>query len=130
MKALSILVVDDSRQDLLLFNCMLADFKRSGGPPVQCQDAASGPQALELIDRNQYDLVVLDQQMPEMSGADVMRSLPSVLGPDRSRPKILAYSNCDLPEFRRKCIEQGADAFLAKYMDAGDFRQLLDALGL
>lgn len=125
-----LLLVEDNPQDQLLFDCLLEDLQRGGGPVVRCEIARSGPQALELMRHQHYDAVVLDQQMPEMSGSDVMHEMQLLFAGAVGRPRILAYSNCDLPAFRRKCLAEGADRFLPKYMVAADLGAVLQDFGL
>lgn len=125
-----LLLVEDSAQDQLLFDCLLEDMQRSGGPAVRCETASSGPQALALLRQQHFDAVVLDQQMPEMSGSEVMQEMQSLFAGTAGRPRVLAYSNCDLPAFRRKCLSEGADRFLPKYMVATELAGVLRDFGL
>jgi DNA-binding response OmpR family regulator len=64
-----ILVVDDDLPILALMRSVLTEF---GFEPVA---AASGEEALALADSARPDLVLLDFQMPEMTGAEVMARL-------------------------------------------------------
>ena len=130
MTPIRLLVVEDNPQDWLLFRCLLEDAKLEEGLSIDCEMASSGADALDRMGHAHYDAVVLDQQMPEMSGSEVMAALPAVFCTRADRPKVLAYSNCDLPEFRNKCIAEGADAFLPKYMTAQDLTRVLDQFGL
>lgn len=128
--SLRLLVVEDSPQDRQLFECLVEDFRRECAVDVVCELAASGPKALELIGRRHYDAVILDQHMPEMSGSEVMAALKGMFGSRRGRPKVLAYSTLDLPEFREQCLADGADAFMPKYMGASQFARVIRELGL
>lgn len=130
MTPIRLLVVEDNPQDWLLFRCLLEDVEHDAGLSIECELAPSGAEALARMGRARYDAVVLDQQMPEMSGSEVMAALRKVYRARTERPKILAYSNCDLPEFRNKCLAEGADAFLPKYMTAQDLTRVLDQFGL
>lgn len=125
-----LLVVEDNPQDWLLFSYLLEDLQHDTGLSIECEWAPSGPQGLERMDHQHFDAVVLDQQMPEMSGSEVMAALPALFRTRRDRPKVLAYSNCDLPEFGRKCLAEGADGFLPKYMSVADLARVLGEFGL
>ena len=64
-----ILVVDDDAPILLLMRNLLREF---GFEPVV---AASGPQAIEEASRRTPDLILLDRNMPGMTGDEVMEQL-------------------------------------------------------
>ena len=66
-----ILVVDDDQPILLLMRNLLREF---GFEPVA---AASGEQALEEARKRTPDLILLDRNMPGMTGDDVVRALRS-----------------------------------------------------
>ena len=127
---LRLLLVEDSAQDRQLFECLIEDFRRECAVGVHCELAASGPQALELMARTRYDAVILDQHMPEMSGSEVMSALDGRFPRREDRPKVLAYSTLDVPEFRHRCLAEGADAFMPKHMAAVDFARVMRELGL
>lgn len=125
-----LLVVDDSPRDLQLFECLVEDLRLGMGLELVCEQAASGPLALELIERGRYDAVVLDQEMPEMSGREVLAALLRRFPVQTQRPKVLAYSSRNLPEFRRQCLAEGADAFRDKYLSAAGLADVLREFGL
>ena len=73
------LVVDDQPSTLLLMHAML---DRAGYTVVEC---ATGQTALDALATEQYDLLILDLNLPDMSGPDLLRSsrlgkLPPVVG--------------------------------------------------
>ncbi len=131
MSALRVLVVDDSTQDLMLFRFLLDDLAAQGFGAIRCDEASDGQRALQLLHEHDYDLIVLDQQMMlGLNGAQVMEALPAVFTSGRRRPKVVAYSNCDVPEFQRRCVAQGADVFAPKYLEAPQFASILRSLQL
>lgn len=102
----SVLVVDDSQMNLDVAEALLSQFEVT--PDV----ASSGVQALELLARKDYDLVLLDLHMPGMDGIETVKSI-------RARSKlsglpVLALSAAVLPEDVSRAIEAGMDAHLAK----------------
>jgi CheY-like chemotaxis protein len=69
-----VLVVDDNATNRRIVQGYLRD------RVVVCDEAASGPQALAMLEEaaaagRAYELVVLDSEMPELSGADVVRAI-------------------------------------------------------
>jgi class 3 adenylate cyclase len=101
-----ILVVDDTPQNVKL----LADLLRAKGYAVST--AKSGREALEQVDAERPDLVLLDVVMPEMSGYDVCRKLRGNLA--TATLPIIMVTALDPAQERVKGIEAGADDFLSK----------------
>jgi len=66
---LTVLVVDDNRHSRVLVKEILAAL----GPAVE--EADSGPAALRLLRDKAFDLVIVDSEMPGMTGADFTRAL-------------------------------------------------------
>jgi class 3 adenylate cyclase len=101
-----ILVVDDTPNNVKL----LADLLRVKGYVVVT--ASSGPQALELVDKEQPDLVLLDVVMPEMSGYEVCRKIRA--NPATAVLPVVMVTALDPAQERIKGLEAGADDFLTK----------------
>lgn len=128
--SLRLLAIEDSLHDRQLFECLIEDLRRECHVDLDCELAVSGPQGLDLLERAHYDAVILDQHMPDMSGSDVLRAIRLRFPAPEARPKVLAYSTLDVPEFRRQCLSEGADGFASKYLGPRDFAQVLRGLGL
>jgi signal transduction histidine kinase/CheY-like chemotaxis protein len=83
--ALSILVVDDNAVNLKVLNHLLGAFGH------QTVTAGSGPEALERAAAQAFDLILLDIQMPGMSGHEVLKALRAGDGPNRDA-RVLAVT--------------------------------------
>jgi adenylate cyclase len=101
-----ILVVDDTPINVTL----LSDLLKAKGYAVV--SAASGSDALEKIDREAPDLVLLDIMMPGMTGYDVCRKLR--VNPATSLLPVIMVTALDPAQERVKGLEAGADDFLSK----------------
>lgn len=101
-----ILVVDDNEnnRDLLA--------RRLSRQGHQVTTAETGRQALELLNREKFDLIVLDIMMPEMNGYEVLEYLKAHPGL-RHIPVIMISAIDDLDSIAR-CIELGAEDYLFK----------------
>ena len=101
-----ILVVDDTPRNVKL----LADLLTVKGYVVDTAD--SGQAALDSIENNPPDLVLLDVVMPEMTGYEVCRRIRA--NPDTRVLPVVMVTALDPKDERVKGIEAGADDFLAK----------------
>ena len=101
-----VLVVDDEPGPRQLCCCVL----RAEG--ILCDEASGGIEALEMVRQNPYDLVLLDIQMPDVSGLEVCRRLrekePS------PHLKVITLSGFANPDDMAQMLLAGADDFLAK----------------
>ncbi len=64
-----ILVVDDNQDITEMVQAMLES------SPYSCVTANSGQQCLDLVKHQEFDLILLDMAMPEMSGVDILTKL-------------------------------------------------------
>jgi DNA-binding response OmpR family regulator len=101
-----ILVVDDTPKNVKL----LADLLGVRGYAVVT--AGSGPEAIELIEQEAPDLVLLDVVMPEMSGYEVCRKIRE--NPATAILPVVMVTALDPTQERVKGLEAGADDFLPK----------------
>jgi sigma-B regulation protein RsbU (phosphoserine phosphatase) len=100
-----ILIVDDNEDNL---NLLSRQIERQG---YLAFTASDGNKAIELISKNQYDLILLDIMMPIMDGYQVLRWLRS--SPWHQVPVIVISSLDDISSIA-KCIEMGAEDYLHK----------------
>jgi two-component system cell cycle response regulator len=101
-----ILLVDDNLQNLELIQAYLE------GIPVEISTAVDGVEAIESIEANPPDLVLLDVMMPRMSGFEVCQKLKS--NPDtRGIVVIMVTALHEVADYER-AVESGTDDFLSK----------------
>ena len=75
--------------------------------------AANAVEAVEAIGCLKPHVVILDIRMPGGSGIDVLKKVKQGDGP----PVVLMLTNHASPQYRKKCLEWGADFFLDKSRD-------------
>jgi CheY-like chemotaxis protein len=71
---------------------------------------ANGVEVLHAIERQPYDLVLMDIKMPEMDGLEAARAIRGMSG--IKQPKIIAITAYALAGDREKCLEAGMDGYI------------------
>src|SRR5262245_59813536 len=103
----SVLVVDDSRTMRLSMTRALNDLVFNN-----IKEAKNGRQALDLVLKEPFDLILLDMEMPEMNGMEVLLALKN--NPELDMLPVIVISGTDQIENAVKCIEAGAEDYLPK----------------
>ena len=106
-----ILVVDDIEDNRYTLERRL---KRDGYQNVTLVDG--GAAALNSINEQQFDLVLLDLMMPEISGLDVLKTLKA--DPLNRNIPVIMVTAADEVETAAECISIGADDFISKPFNA------------
>jgi PAS domain S-box-containing protein len=75
--------------------------------------ASNGLEALEALERQPYDVVLMDVQMPELDGLAASRRICERWPPE-DRPRIIAMTANAMPEDREACLAAGMDDYVAK----------------
>ena len=89
----------------------------------QAQLAENGRQAVNLADKQHYDIILMDMQMPEMDGLEATRIIRRQ---ERNiQPVIIAMTANAMKEDKDECLRAGMDDFLSKPVRMDD---LLNAL--
>lgn len=114
----NILVADDDKNTRLLMSAVL----ENEGYTVFC--AKDGVEALDLMDENHIDLVVLDIMMPNMNGYEFTKELRSA---NNDLP-ILMVSAKQLPSDRKQGFLVGTDDYMTKPVDEEEMLLRIKAL--
>lgn len=110
----TILVVDDDATNRALIRAYLADDGR-------VVEAASGPEALQLLRAEPIDLLLVDVMMPGMSGYELCREVKSKASGDVLLP-VLMLTALTEQESRNAGLEAGADDYLNKPVNRHELR--------
>ena len=117
---IKILIADDEPNQLEL---MAFNLKSSG---FICIKARNGEEALELIEENSPDLVILDWMMPNMSGIDLCRSLRS--RPETKQLPIIILSARSEDSDKSLGLDTGADDYISKPFSPKELISRVNAL--
>ena len=119
MSSASILLVDDERKILTA----LASTLRGEGHEVVT--AASGREAQRLLGQRAFDLLVIDNLMPDLTGLDVIRELTAGT-PETERPQVLMMTAHATVESAIEAMKLGALDYLQKPFDVDELLLVVD----
>ena len=118
-QGLRMLLVEDNELNALLAARLMAALG------FEVVTAANGALAIEAIERQAFDLVLMDCQMPVMDGYDATRAIRKLESGTRRRTPVIAVTAYALDGDREKCLAAGMDDFLAKPYALSDLRPKL-----
>lgn len=109
LEHIKILLVEDNE-----FNRMVAeDTLKEAVPTANIDIALNGRQAVEKVSANDYDIVLMDIQMPVMDGVEATKNIRR-LDSSRSKTNIIAMTANVLQEDIQRYLEAGMNAHISK----------------
>jgi two-component system, sensor histidine kinase RpfC len=120
-RKLRVLVADDNPTNREVLGKIL---ERGGH---EAKVVADGEQALDAVERDRYDIVLLDRNMPGMGGIEALQAMRLMTGGLERLPIVILSADVT-PEARRECHEAGADAFLSKPIEAARLLEQIQGL--
>ena len=91
----------------------------------QADIVSNGREALQALERERYDVVLMDVQMPEMDGLEATREIRR-RWPAKSSPWIIALTANAMEGDRETCLGAGMDGYLTKPMKVPELQSLLE----
>jgi signal transduction histidine kinase/CheY-like chemotaxis protein len=114
-----VLIVDDIKTNLKVAEGLLLPYK------MQIDLCRSGILALDMVENNHYDLILMDHMMPEMDGIEAAK-LIRVSGGDNAGVPIIALTANAVSGMREMFLENGFNDFLSKPIDTVKLNAILE----
>ena len=118
--ALRILVAEDNDFNRDLLEYMLA------GQGLSATMVVDGREALRLLERERFDLLLLDIHMPELDGFEVVEAIRKREQTTGDHLPVIALTARSRREDREKCLRTGMDDYLTKPFKAADLWAAID----
>jgi CheY-like chemotaxis protein/HPt (histidine-containing phosphotransfer) domain-containing protein len=90
--------------------------------------AANGKLAVEAYSSGNFDLVLMDVQMPEMDGITATREIRKIDSAKGIRTPIIAMTAHAMPSDRERCVAAGMDEYMAKPIRGSQLMQMIDEI--
>lgn len=117
---LKILLVEDNVMNQKL---VLMIFKRY---PVQVDLAENGLEAIKALKTNDYDVLLMDIQMPEMDGIEATKIIRREFGPSKRNTPIIAMTAHAFQEELDKCMMVGMNGHIVKPIEVENVIQVIN----
>jgi CheY-like chemotaxis protein len=90
----------------------------------------TGREAIEALELSEFDVVLMDNQMPEMDGVEAVRRIRILeTASGRSRTTIIALTASAMTGDRQRFLDAGMDGYLAKPFRPEDLHEVLQIFG-
>jgi DNA-binding response OmpR family regulator len=104
MKQYDLLIIDDERR----FADMLA--KRLNLRGCECEVCYSGREALDVLKRKNFSLVILDLHLPDLYGSEVLSRIKKI----NAQIPVIILTAHGTQKDRQECMQKGAHDFMQK----------------
>jgi PAS domain S-box-containing protein len=120
MRRLKVLVAEDNAVNQTLMLQLL----RKRGYSVKL--APNGKEALAAFDKEQFDVVLMDIQMPVMGGLEAVAAIRKREGANGARTPVIATTAHAMTSDRSRAMRAGMDAYLAKPIHANELYETIE----
>jgi DNA-binding NarL/FixJ family response regulator len=87
-------------------------------------ESGSGEDAIEKVKKNNYDIVLMDYQLPKINGAETVYKLLIY----KPQLKVLGLSNYDEPSYIKKIVEAGAKGYILKNINPAELVTAIETI--
>ena len=119
---LNILVVEDDKINQEVIARILKE------RDYEVKVAGNGQEALEILKEKEFDIILMDIQMPKMDGIEAIRQIREKEVPTKKRIPVIALTAYALEGDREKFLSVGMDAYISKPIDIQELFQAIDKM--
>lgn len=117
-----VLVVDDEPMNLMVARGILEDYQ------MQVTTAQSGAQAIDLCEKEDFDLLFLDHMMPEMDGVETLHRIRKLHAANGRDVAAVAFTANAVSGAREMFAKEGFDEFVSKPIETLELERVLRKL--
>ncbi|MEI7503920.1 MAG: response regulator, partial [Paludibacter sp.] len=117
----TILIAEDNEFNMMLVKVLVSRI----APEARIIEAGNGVEAVTLCESEQPELILMDMQMPEMSGVEATLKIREMEQNTKKHVPIIALTAGALKEEKEKCMAAGMDDFLTKPIEQEKLEQLI-----
>ena len=114
-----VLVVDDEPMNLMVAKGIFSAYQ------MAVKTVESGIEAIELCEKEEFDLVFLDHMMPEMDGVETLKVLRKTWNNTKKLPVFVAFTANAVSGAREMFLQEGFDEFISKPIEDQELKRLL-----
>jgi PAS domain S-box-containing protein len=92
---------------------------------LDCQIVLNGKEAIEAVEKQHFDLILMDCQMPEMDGFEASREIRQKEGTRGKRVPIIATTASAMKGDREDCLSAGMDDYICKPIEQSELVRIL-----
>ena len=115
----SVLIVDDTKMNLTVTVSLLKD------TGVRIHTALSGAEAIAMAEKNAYDVIFMDQRMPEMDGTETLHHIRGMRESPNSKTPVICLTADAIDGARERYIAAGFTDYLTKPVGARELEETL-----
>lgn len=120
MKKFNVLIAEDSELNRLFLDNLMTSFG------VQFQFAANGKEAIELLKLKDFDLVLMDIEMPVLTGIEALHIIRKEFLPPKSHIPVVAITAHSGRTYCLELLKNGFDQYLLKPYKKDEIKDLID----
>ncbi|MFY7997677.1 MAG: response regulator [Candidatus Kapaibacteriota bacterium] len=122
----NILIVDDDSDNCLLAVQFLRSLKLDGHHTIECTIANTGVEAFMAVQKQQFDAILMDIQMPVMDGFEATAHIRTFeKHHQQKRTPIIAVTAHTMENYRELCLENNMDDYMSKPVKKQPFHEMV-----